>query len=94
MQSSKRHLNGYLPFTAVMSYDDGMTDLTVHIPDQLRRELEAISRARHQPVEDLVRDSLRRYVAVEQFRTLRAKTVPVAAAHGFHEDEDIFRSTS
>ncbi len=74
-----------------MSY---MGSLTIRIPEELRRELDKLSRDRAQPVSDLVRESLRRYVALERFRALRKKTVPAAAAQGFITDEDVFEAVS
>jgi len=71
-----------------------MSSLTIRIPAKLRRELDKLGRARQQPVSDLVRDSLRRYLAVERFRSLRAKTLPLAAAQGLLTDEDLFRAVS
>ena len=74
-----------------MSY---MSSLTIRIPDELRRELDKISKAKQQPVSDLVRDSLRRYVAIERFRELRKETLPFAEAQGFITDEDVFKAVS
>ena len=71
-----------------------MSSLTIRIPEKLRRELDKLSRDRQQPVSDLVRDSLRRYVAIERFRLLRKKTLPLAEAQGFLTDEDIFKAVS
>ena len=71
-----------------------MSSLTIRIPEKLRRELDKLSRDRQQPVSDLVRDSLRRYVAVERFRALRKKTIPLAQARGFLTDEDVFKAVS
>lgn len=71
-----------------------MSSLTIRIPDKLRRELDKLSRDRHQPVSDLVRDSLRRYVALERFRQLRQKAVPLAEAQGLVTDEDMFKAVS
>jgi len=45
-------------------------------------------------VSDVVRESIRRYVAVEQFRRLRAKTLPFAEAQGILTDEDVFKALS
>ena len=70
-----------------MSY---MSTITVRIPDELKAELQKISESEHKPVSDLVRESVRRYVNVEQFRGLRRKTLPFAEAQGFITDEDIF----
>jgi len=74
-----------------MSY---MSSITIRIPDKLRRELDKLSRDKQQPVSDLVRDSLRRYVALERFRELRKKTIPYAEAQGFLTDEDVFKAVS
>ena len=48
-----------------------MTTLTIRLPDDLRNELDIISRDENKAVSDIVRESLRRYVAVERFRALR-----------------------
>ncbi len=68
--------------------------MTIRIPDELRRELDRLSDAKGQPISDLVRDSLRAYVAAERFRQLRAGTVAKASARGFVTDEDVFKAVS
>ncbi len=55
---------------------------------------EAARRQEHKAVSDIVRDSLRRHVAVQQFRSLRRKILPFAEAHGLVTDEDVFRALS
>ena len=71
-----------------------MNTLTIRIPDKLRADLKRISRQQDKPVSDLVRDSMRRYVAIEKFRTLRKKVLPFAEAQGFLTDEDVFKAMS
>jgi predicted transcriptional regulator len=71
-----------------------MSTLNVRIPDPLRRELEKLSRQEKRPLSDIVRDSLKRYVAIRRFELLRAKTLPFAEAQGFLTDEDVFRAIS
>jgi len=71
-----------------------MNTLTIRLPDELRTDLNEISREQKKPVSDVVRDSLRRYVAVEQFRALRQKALPFAEAQGFLTDEDVFKAIS
>jgi len=71
-----------------------MTTLTIRLPDDLRQELEALSRDENKPVSDIVRDSLRRYVAVERFRAIRKKILPFAEAQGLLTDEDVFKALS
>lgn len=74
-----------------MSY---MSTLTIRIPQPLRRDLERLARSSHQPMSDLVRDSLRQYVAARKLRTLRGKAIPFAQAQGFLTDEDVFKAVS
>ena len=74
-----------------MSY---MNTLTVRIPDELRADLQEISSRQSVPVSDLVRESIRRYVAIERFRALRRRTLPFAEAQGLLTDEDVFRVIS
>ena len=46
------------------------------------------------PVSDVVRTAIRRYLAIERFRSLRAKVLPFAEAQGFLTDEDVFKALS
>jgi predicted transcriptional regulator len=67
-----------------------MSTITVRIPDDLKSDLQRISELEHKPMSDLVRESVRRYVAVERFRQLRRKALPFAEAQGLLTDEDVF----
>jgi len=71
-----------------------MSAITVRIPENLKSDLQAISASTHKPISDLVRESVRRYVATERFRQLRRKTLPFAEAQGLLTDEDIFNENS
>ena len=71
-----------------------MNTLTVRLPNELRSELQDISQEQRKPVSDLVRESIRRYVALERFRALRKRVLPFAEAQGFVMDEDIFKAVS
>ena len=68
--------------------------LTIRIPDELKKELEELSKIEQKPVSDLVRDSLRRYVAIQRFRQLRNMVLPFAEAQGILTDEDVFKLIS
>ena len=74
-----------------MSY---MGNITVRIPDALRKELDELCRRQQRPASEIVRDSLRRYIAVERFQSLRRKALPFAEAQGLLTDEDIFKVVS
>ena len=69
-----------------------MTTLTIRLPEQLRNDLKSLSRQEHKAVSDIVRESLRRHVAVQQCRGLRRKILPLAEAQGLVTDEDVFRA--
>ncbi|HUU40854.1 MAG TPA: hypothetical protein VMW42_07935 [Desulfatiglandales bacterium] len=43
---------------------------------------------------DVIRESVRRYVAIEKFRALRKKTSQFVEAQGYVTDEDIFKAIS
>ena len=68
--------------------------LTVRLPARLRREIARLSKRQGRPASELVRESLERYVALEQFRVLRSRVLPAAEALGWLTDEDVFRSVS
>ncbi len=71
-----------------------MTTLTIRLPEKLKTELDEISREENKAVSDIVRESLRRYVAVERFRSVRKKILPFAEAQGLLTDEDVFKALS
>jgi predicted transcriptional regulator len=71
-----------------------MNTLTIRLPNELRSDLQKLSQQQNKPVSDIVRESIRRYVAVEKFRALRKKVLPFAEAQGFLTDEDVFRAIS
>ena len=68
--------------------------ITIRLPDDLRAEIESICDTQGKPLSDLVRESLRRYVAVQQFRRLRGKVLPIAESQGLLTDEDVFDALS
>jgi len=69
-----------------------MATLTLRIPDELDQALERQSTASRLSKSDLAREALQRYLRVAQFRTLRAKLVPLAHGQGINTDEDVFRT--
>ncbi len=69
-----------------------MTTITIRLPDALKTELDEISRDENKALSDIVRESLRRYVAIEKFRSVRKKILPFAEAQGLLTDEDIFKA--
>lgn len=68
-----------------------MATITLRVPDDLDRALQKQSEAAGVSKSDLVREAVKRYLAVAEFRSLRARLVPQAQAQGIHTDEDVFR---
>jgi predicted transcriptional regulator len=71
-----------------------MSTLTLRIPDELKQQLEELSRQQQRPTSELVRESLRRFIVTEQLKAIRRVTVPLAEAQGFLTDEDVFKEVS
>jgi predicted transcriptional regulator len=71
-----------------------MSTLTVRVPDSLKRELTRFGKQCGKSAGDVVRESLRRYLAVERFQALRRKTLPFAEAQGLLTDEDVFKAVT
>lgn len=71
-----------------------MDTLTIRLPEELKADLLRISENEDKPVSDIVRESLRRYIAVTKFRAIRRRVLPFAEAQGLMTDEDIFEALS
>jgi predicted transcriptional regulator len=71
-----------------------MATLTMRIDDRMESELTKLAEATHRTKSDLVREMLRRQIAIRRFQDLRAKAVPYAEAAGYLTDEDVFRDAS
>jgi metal-responsive CopG/Arc/MetJ family transcriptional regulator len=68
--------------------------VAISLPQELGDQLDEFSRLRGLTRSDVVRDAVRRYLAVEEFRALRQRLIPLAEAQGVFTDEDVFRSVS
>ena len=71
-----------------------MATLTIRIDDELDKDLEQLAKSQHRTKSDLAREMLRKRIAVERFRELRRKALPLAEAAGYVSDEDVFRDIS
>jgi predicted transcriptional regulator len=70
------------------------TTLNVRVSADLKRQLDALSRRRHCSASELVRESLRRFIATQQIAALRKQTMPLAEAAGYLTDDDVFKAVS
>ena len=68
-----------------------MTTITLRLPDELDAALERQCAVRGVSKSDLVRDALRRFLAVSELQDSRANFVGRAQTQGVHTDEDVFR---
>lgn len=64
--------------------------VTIRIPEDMREMLQELSRSEKKPVSDIVRESIKNYLAVYRFRKLRNAVLPFAEAQGILTDEDVF----
>jgi metal-responsive CopG/Arc/MetJ family transcriptional regulator len=68
--------------------------LTIRLDQALERQLARAARRSGQSRSELVRDALRRQLALAQLDDLRRRAMPLAEARGYLTDEDIFRDVS
>jgi len=68
--------------------------ITISLPKSLRKTLDAAVKEDQLNRSDVIREALRRYFAVREFRRLRGVMVALAEKKGLYKDEDIFRRVS
>ena len=68
--------------------------ITIRLDDELDKMLNQVSRNLRRSRSEVIRDSLRRQLAILLFDNLRDKAIPYAEKKGFLTDEDTFREIS
>ena len=68
--------------------------LTIRLDPVIERQLQRLVRRSGRTRSDIVREALRRQMAVLQFEDARAEIMPFAEARGLLTDEDIFKVIS
>lgn len=68
--------------------------VTIRLDRKLADRLTRISKRLGRTRSDVVRDALRRQLALLQFEELRKRLAPFAEAQGYLTDEDVFRDVS
>ena len=68
--------------------------VTIRLDAKTQRELDRLSRELGRSRSDIVRDAVRRQVALLRFERSRRSLLPLAEARGIITDEDVFRIVS
>lgn len=68
--------------------------VTIRLDQELERRLDQVAERSGKSRSEVVREALRRQLALMQFEQLRERIMPFAEAQGYLTDEDIFRDVS
>ncbi|MCH7856468.1 MAG: ribbon-helix-helix protein, CopG family [Gemmatimonadetes bacterium] len=68
--------------------------LTIRLDPELEEQLDRVAKRSGRSRSEVVREALRRQLAVAQFDDLRKRIMPFAEARGYLTDEDVFRDVS
>ncbi len=68
--------------------------ITISIPKQLRKDLDAFTQEEGISRSEVVRESLRNYLVIRRFRDIQRKLTPFARKQGVYTDEDVFKIVS
>ena len=68
--------------------------LTIRLDKELAQSLERAASGSGRTRSEVVRDALRRQLAISAIDEVRKQLVPLAEAHGWLTDEDVFRDVS
>jgi predicted transcriptional regulator len=71
-----------------------MASITIRLDPELERLLESVCAQSGRTRSDVVREALRRQLALLRFEQLRRKVLPFAEARGYLTDEDVARDVS
>ena len=72
-----------------MSYMKNAT-VTIRLDPKLQRQLDRLSKRLGRSRSDVVRDALRRQIALLRFEDVRRGLLPLAEAKGIVTDDDVF----
>ena len=70
------------------------TMVSIRLDTDLEEALDRVCRETGMSRSEVIRDALRRQLAVLEFDRLRERALPFAEARGYLTDEDVFRDVS
>lgn len=68
--------------------------LTIRLDPELEKQLDRLAKRTGRTRSEIVREAIRRQLAIAQFEDLRKRMMPFAEAAGYLTDEDVFRDVS
>lgn len=68
--------------------------MTIRLDSKLVRAVARIARRTGRSRSEVIRDAVRRQLALARFQDLRRRIMPLAEARGYLTDEDVFRDAS
>lgn len=71
-----------------------MSTVTVRLDRKLDAQLKRLAKRTGRPKSELIREALRRQLAITQFEEIRHSVAPFAEARGWLTDEDVFHDVS
>jgi len=75
-------------------YDIKSSALTIRLDPELYRQVMRAAKRTGLSRSEIVREAVRRQLALVQFQDLRRRLMPLAEARGYLTDEDVFRDVS
>jgi predicted transcriptional regulator len=78
----------------ITMHDMKSSVLTVRLDPELERQVARVAKRTGRSRSEVVRDAVRRQLALAQFQDLRRRIMPLAEARGYLTDEDVFKDVS
>jgi predicted transcriptional regulator len=75
-------------------HDMKSSALTIRLDPELERQVARVAKRTGRSRSEVVRDAVRRQLALAQFQDLRRRIMPFAEARGYLTDEDVFKDVS
>lgn len=75
-------------------HDMKSSTLTIRFDSDLERQIAQLAKRTGRSRSEVVRDAVRRQLALAEFEDLRHRIMPFAEARGYLTDEDVFRDVS
>ncbi|MFH1706677.1 MAG: ribbon-helix-helix protein, CopG family [Planctomycetota bacterium] len=66
-------------------------NITVSLPEEIKYDLDLLTKEDGVTRSDIVRESLRDYIFIRKFKALRRTMTARAKAQGIHTDDDVFK---